>query len=246
MKRVFCLAVGVASLLVLFACRARTKLPPVPRIVVPYTEETVVFDAQLNEPCWQRAAVIEHWVGPKGEARGGGTRCRLLWTKERLLLAFEIEDSTIFATKTVRDDLLWKEDVFEAFIDPEGRGTNYFEFQFNPLGGIFDAFLLGDPSKIENGSLWSYDCKDLQAASRLIGGSTVGQAKGWVLEIGIPYSSLMRLPHTPPIPGDVWRMNLVRRDYLTPENPEEWCWSATGRRRWPHTTARFGYLQFGQ
>lgn len=217
---------------------------PVPEICVPYTEMPSGFDGSLSAACWKDAAVIREWAGPMGEARGSGTTCRLLWSSSHLLLGFHTEDSDIFATRTERDDLLWKEDVFEIFLDPEGQGRNYFEFQFNALGGIFDAFFLGEPTKVENGALWSYDCKGLISTAKWDRDARTGADIGWSVEIGIPYTSLMRLPHTPPEPGDTWRANFVRRDYPDRMVPEEWYWSPSHVPRWPHVTERFGILRF--
>jgi len=69
------------------------------------------------------------------------TRMKMLWDDNYLYIAAELEDLHTWATLDNHDDIIYRDNDFEIFIDPDGDGLNYFEIEINALGTILDLFL---------------------------------------------------------------------------------------------------------
>ncbi len=201
----------------------------------------------LDEPDWQTAPAlalqdIKGRESPK-------TIAKLLWDDRYLYIAFECADTDIWATKTQRDDFLWEEEVVEAFIDPDGDGRNYYEFQVNPLGTEIDLLI---PDAVEGvkdakGNI-RWDCKGWLSAVKVRG--TVNKRddtdESWTVEMAIPLSELISHPSSLiPHPDISWRLNLYRIDRPKglETDPLLLAWSKT--LRWFHEPDRFGRVVFG-
>ncbi len=50
-------------------------------------------------------------------------------------------EPAIWGKLTKRDAIIYKDNDFEVFIDPDGDGLNYYELEINALGTIMDLFL---------------------------------------------------------------------------------------------------------
>ena len=156
------------------------------------------------------------------------TWIKTAWNAEELRILFWIEDTRIWATMTQRDDLLYKEEVVEVFLDPAGDLQKYFEFEVNPLNAVLDLVLWREGEHYLKDFQWR--CKGLQTAARRV-------PLGWCAEFSIPFASLGAAPQ------GSWRANFYRID-RPPGVPRELsAWSPTGRRNF-HTPKRFGVLEF--
>ncbi len=158
------------------------------------------------------------------------TAVRVATRGGRLLVRFDGRDRGIAATYSRRDDPLWKEDVFEAFLSPEARPVVYYEFQVNPLGALFDARVESPEGRRETMRVdVSWNCPGFSARVRRRPGR-------WSALVSIPLERLC------PEPAAVWRANFYRIDRGEPD--EYSAWSPTGADppdfHWPE---RFGYLR---
>ncbi len=212
------------------------------------TVDPIVIDGVLNERTWRRVPAIEFvlWNGGKPKK---ATKAWLAWDDENLYLAFDVDDDDIQCTFVKRDENLWEEEVVELFVDADGDGTDYLEFEWNALGACVDLILPKPPSvrrsTLEGEKAW--DAKGMRWKARAIG--TIGYAldrdAGWQLEVAIPLKLFIDAPNVPPKDGDVWRINLYRIERPKGEKPEFSCWSPVlGRRPNYHKPERFGKLIF--
>ena len=100
----------LASALILTSPKSHAEEPPVTReAVCRWTDQPPTIDGQLDDPAWQRAAVIDHfpsfWKGTDpGPAHA--TKARLLWDNEALYYAAELTDADVRAFGTKRNDHL--------------------------------------------------------------------------------------------------------------------------------------------
>src|SRR5439155_13658370 len=138
--------------------------PPAPkRVRVPKLKGTIKIDGALNEAVWTKAAVLAPFFNNDGSGREREhTTTRLWYDDHALYLGWTCKDIDIQATFTNRDSKFWEEEVVEFFVTPNEL-TNYFELQWNPLGGVFDATVTNQLdeqglSKSFEGD-WSYTAK---------------------------------------------------------------------------------------
>lgn len=109
------------------------------------TSEPLVIDGKLNEEDWQNAtwtedfADIEGYHKPKPLHR---TRAKILWDDDYLYIGAELEEPHIWATYTEDETVIFHENNFEVFIDPNGDTHNYYELEINALGTKWDLMLV--------------------------------------------------------------------------------------------------------
>jgi len=162
-----------------------------------------------------------------------------------LYIAFECSDPDIWGTLTQRDASLWKEEVVEVFLDPDGDGENYAELEVSPNNTVVDLKIVRlKPWKSE----LSWDIAGLKTAVQVKG--TVNKREdvdeGWTVEIAIPWASLEDIPGAtggPPEDGTSWRGNLYRIERPLGKDWVLMAWSPVGRPAF-HTPERFGILKF--
>ncbi len=247
---VIALTFGCAHLSLLFAVETSPdpkSLPAPKRVVVPKLQGAIKVDGELSEPVWAKAAVLQPFLRNDNSGRGREhTELRVWYDDEALYLGWTCRDVDIQATFTNRDSHFWEEEVVEFFVTPKNL-NRYFELQWNPLGGVFDAIIDNDldergVSKKFRGD-WSYTAKGMTSAVKVKGTVQNSSDKDefWQVEVRLPFADL-DLPT--PKPKEVWRGNFYRFN-RTKGLPEELLsWSPT---HYPsfHQPSRFGYLEFG-
>jgi hypothetical protein len=222
-------------------------LPAPKRILVPKLHGSIKMDGELNEPVWARAAVLQPFYqndgsGPEREH----TEVRLWYDDQALYLGWRCRDMDIQATFTNRDSHFWEEEVVEFFATPKEL-KRYYELEWNPLGGVFDAIIENDldkrgVSKAFRGD-WSYTAKGMTSAVKVKGTVNDSSDKDefWQVEVRLPFADLGQ---PTPKPNAVWRANFYRFNRTKGLPEEQLSWSPT---IWPgfHQPTRFGYLEFG-
>ena len=63
----------------------------------------------------------------------------LVWDDDALYYAGSMTDAELRSFGTKRNDHLWNGDVFELFLKPSADRPEYYEFQANPRGVVFEA-----------------------------------------------------------------------------------------------------------
>jgi hypothetical protein len=246
----FILCSAAAATLSVPAAETATQpktLPAPNRIVVPKLHGTIKVDGELSEPMWEKAAVLSPFLLNDGSAPGREkTTVRIWYDDTALYLGWTCTDADIQATFTARDSRFWEEEVVEFFITAKEL-TRYFELQWNPLGGVFDAIISNEldergVSKKFTGD-WSFTAKGMKSAVKLKGtvANPADRDEFWQVEVTIPFADL---GEAAPKPKDVWRANFYRFNREKDKPAEQLSWSPT---RLPsfHQPSRFGYLEFG-
>lgn len=55
------------------------------------------------------------------------TRVKMLWDDNYFYMGAEMEEPHVWATLTERDSIIYRDNDFEVFIDPDGDNHNYYE-----------------------------------------------------------------------------------------------------------------------
>jgi hypothetical protein len=232
--------------------------------VIQHTTASIKVDGKLDEQAWQKAAWTADFVdieGAKKPLPTFKTQVKMLWSDTHLYIAAQLAEPHIWAKQLNHDDIIFKDNDFEIFIDPDGNGHNYFEIEVNALNKIFDLFL-SKPYRAGGDALISWDIRGLQSAVNING--TINQAndvdQSWTVEMAIPLKALyIGHPFRPPTEGSLWRINfsrvqwdtdisngqyVKRKDAQGKALPEHnWVWSPQGLINM-HYPERWGYLQF--
>lgn len=225
------------------------KMLPAPkRVVVPRLSGAATIDGQLDEAVWAKAAVLDILIPTNGPDRPREeTLVRIWYDDTALYLGWTCRDTDIQATFTARDSKFWEEEVAEFFVTPKDL-TRYFELQWNPLGGVFDAIIDNDldehgVSKRFRGK-WDYTAKGMKSAVKVRGTVADGSDTDefWQVEVAIPFSDF---DVAPPKPGEVWRANFFRFNRGNNLPPEPLSWSLPILPGF-HQPTRFGFLEFGK
>jgi hypothetical protein len=264
------LAVSVMSCGITAGCAAPRGGPPLPdppgpprQYVCHAAEGAIVVDGRLDEPAWQAASWSEPFVDISGRGRpppAWETRMKLTWDREALHVAARLEEPHVWATLRQRDAIVFQDNDFEVFIDPDGDGRDYHEIEINALGTVFDL-LLRRTYREGGPALHDWNLEGLRAAVFVDG--TLNDPRdvdrGWSVEMSLPWRSMISRgatthPPGPPAVGDRWRMNFSRVEWQVTIGPDgyarvpgraedNWVWSPQGLVDM-HLPARWGIVQF--
>jgi hypothetical protein len=233
---------------------------PHPKGYVCYRAPTpVTIDGSLTDPAWDAAPWTDAFVDIEGDKRPQPrhrTRAKMLWDDEALYIAAELEEPHVWATLKDHDAVIFHDNDFEVFLDPDGDNHLYGELELNALNTTWDL-LLTKPYKDGGKAINAWEIAGLQTAVKIDG--TLNDPRdadaGWTLEIKWPWAGLKELGgSTPPKDGDRWRVNFSRVEWDTEiaggkyrkvkGRPEHnWVWSPQGVIDM-HRPERWGYLQF--
>jgi Carbohydrate family 9 binding domain-like len=238
-----------------------------PKSYVCYRTDTLlIIDGQLSEKTWEHAAWTDLFVDIEGESKPMPrfeTRTKMLWDKDYFYFAAYIEEPHVWAKLTDRDAVIYYDNDFEVFIDPDGDTHEYYELEVNAFSTEWDLFLV-KPYRDGGPALHSWDIQGLKTAVRVYGtlNDPSDTDQGWSIEIAIPWKVLRECAHkdSPPKDGDRWRVNFSRVEWQTeikdgeylkvidqntskplPEN--NWVWSPQGLINM-HYPEMWGYVQF--
>jgi hypothetical protein len=226
----------------------------------------IQIDGNLDESDWQRIGSTALFVDIEGELRPAprfDTRAWMLWDNEYFYFAAELEEPDVWAKLDYRDAIIFYDNDFEIFIDPDGDSHHYYELEVNAFSTEWDLFLV-KPYRDGGPALHSWDIQGLQTAVAIEG--TLNQPgdvdKGWTVEIAIPWEVLKECAHrdTPPRDGDRWRVNFSRVEWQTevidgvyhkvndpatgkPLPEANWVWSPQGLINM-HYPEMWGVVQF--
>lgn len=211
------------------------------------TVGAIKVDGKLDETSWKRAASTEPFVDISGEnfpAPVKQTTAKILWDDNYLYIGATLEEDNITGRLTQRDTIIYHDNDFEVFLDPDCDGVNYFEIENNALGTVFDL-MLDKPYRSGGSFFIPWDCQGLQLAVSHQG--TINNPKdrdrSWTVEIAIPFDALRR-DFADPRSYKTWRINFSRVQWLKAGGPEEnWVWSPTGKVDM-HMPDRWGLLNF--
>lgn len=187
----------------------------------------------------------------------------MLWDDRFLYIGAELVEPHVWGRVTQRDAVVYHDNDFEVFIDPDGDGRDYFEFEVNALNTVFDL-LLRRSYRHGGPAVHAWDLAGLRTAVFVDG--TLNEPRdvdrGWSVEMALPWDA-MRAYATgeplcgrpaPPRPGDTWRMNFSRVQWKheivdgqyrkMPNQPaDNWVWSPQGEVDM-HLPQKWGYVSF--
>jgi hypothetical protein len=229
-----------------------------------FTAIPPLMDGNINDQAWQSAAWSKNFRDIEGDKKPLPplqTRMKMLWNDTCLFIAAELIEPHVWATLREHDEIIFHDNDFEVFIDPDNNTHHYYEIEVNALNTIFDLFM-PKPYRNQSGAMINWDLTRLQSAVQIRGtlNKSSDTDSSWTVEMAIPFQSVFTGNKSkPPLEGEIWRINFSRvewdaeivngkyvkiKDATGKFRPEHnWVWSPQGVVNM-HFPERWGYLQF--
>lgn len=231
-----------------------------------YAPESPAIDGKLDEAAWQDTPWTTDFIDIQGAGHSAPrfrTRAKMRWDSVAFYIAAELEEPDVWATVRERDAVIFQDNDFEVFIDPDGDTHHYYELEVNAFGTVWDL-LLTKPYRDGGRPVDAWDIPGLHVGVDVQG--TLNQPgdvdTGWTVELAIPWQAFQsrhRRPR-PPQPSEQWRLNFSRvewqvevRDgqYHRRQDPatgkllheDNWVWTPQDRVNM-HRPEHWGYVQF--
>ncbi len=231
------------------------------------TQDAITVDGKLDESSWDKAKWTKDFVDIEGDLKPAPrlrTSAKMLWNESNFYIAAKLEEPDIWGTLQNRDDIIFYDNDFEVFIDPDGNTRGYAEFELNALNTIWDLLLIMPYRDIDQAAVHGWDIKNIASGVYIRG--TLNQPDDiddfWTVEIAFPFEAFKEIARIsiPPQDGDQWRLNFSRVEWKTEVknskyqkqiNPttgeflpeDNWVWSPQGVVNM-HYPEMWGYVQF--
>lgn len=243
---------------------------PATRVVAPYVapkgyvcyraDQPVVVDGKLDDAAWGNAPWTDDFVDIEGDRRPKPrfrTRAKMLWDDAFFYVAAELEEPHVWGTLATHDAVIFHDNDFEVFIDPDGDNHEYYEFEINALNTGWDL-LLPRPYKDGGRAVNGWEIPGLKTAVAVDGtlNDPRDRDRSWSVELAFPWKVLEEVAYrpAPPRDGDQWRVNFSRVEWRheirdgkykkVPDAKEDnWVWSPQGVINM-HRPETWGIVQF--
>ena len=201
----------------------------------PFAVDPPAMGGSLERGAWAAAPWTEDFVDIEGDRRprpAYRTRAKMLWDERFLYVGAQLEEPHVWSSLREHDQIVFQDNDFEAFIDPDGDGREYYEIEINARGTVFDLFLHrsyrdGAPA------IHEWDVGGAFARSIAFDGTPDDSRDvdgGWTVMLAIPWDAFVppRDPRIDALPadqrdfgdrarggaapraGDTWRINFSR------------------------------------
>ena len=234
--------------------------------IVNKINDQINIDGKDDELAWSNAIYTDDFIDIEGDKiPSQKTNVKMLWDDKFLYVFAKLYENHIWGDITKRDEVIYYNNDFEVFINPNDDVFSYGEIEINALGTEWDLFL-NRPYRLKGKADSSWDINGLKSAVDMSG--TLNDPNDlddyWTVEIAIPLKEIEKLNTSGKdekvISGDVWRINFSRVNWdfeinngvysRKKENgkylPEyNWVWSPQGIINM-HVPENWGYLVFSE
>lgn len=210
----------------------------------------MLIDGLSAENAWKDAAWSRSFVDIEGvhmTAPYHNTKVKMIWDDVNLYVFAQMSEDHLVATLKNHDDIIYRDNDFEIFVDLDGDTHNYCEIEVNLYNSVLDLFMAA-PYRNGGPLVMDWTCRGLETAVSYQG--TLNDPsdidEGWAVEMAIPWTSFsMHYKPNLPSAGDFvhvnfsrvqWGYDVVdgayvkRKDAEGKQLPEHnWVWSEQGK-----------------
>lgn len=242
---------------------AQSKNSISPKSYIAYhTTENIKIDGSNADLSWSKAAWTDLFIDIEGVKKPTyNTQVKMMWDETYFYILAKMDEPHVWADIKNHDEIVFYNNDFEVFVDPDGDTYNYYEIELNAINTIWDLFIT-KPYRENNVVLNDWTATGLKSAIKIDG--TLNNAtdvdKGWMIEIAIPWSVYKKSYFDKNVPKDsFWRVNFsrVNWDYQITDGKYErkkdtkgkylpeynWVWSPQGVINM-HEPEHWGYVYF--
>ncbi|XP_036358559.1 uncharacterized protein LOC115210583 [Octopus sinensis] len=244
------------------SCKAVTCDLSIPRNYIVYrtAPKSIKVDGSLEETAWTEV----HWTKPFVDIRGEDfplprfeTQVKLRWDDTYLYVAARLQDTDVWANKTLHDTTVYQDNAFQLLLDTERSNHKYKEIVINALGTVSDS-MISKPYLNDGEPLFLWESNLLRAV--YIDGPVNNPKipnKFWQVEMALPFKQLTagtERSNDPPNDLDIWQANFVRSNWEVEVvgnkyekkfngDTDWWVWNSPEVSN-IHLPNRWGLLQF--
>jgi len=242
---------------------AQSKKEIIPETYVAHHSlEEIKIDGDESDASWSEVDWSSNFIDIEGVKKPTyNTQVKMLWDETYFYILAKMEEPHVWANLKQRDTIIFYNNDFEVFVDPDGDTHNYYELELNALNTIWDMFIT-KPYREKNEVINDWTINGLKSAVKING--TLNNPndidKGWVVEIAIPWAVYKKSYFEDVVPRDkFWRVNFSRVNwdfqlnngiYERKKDLEgkfvheyNWVWSPTGVVNM-HEPEKWGYVYF--
>lgn len=227
------------------------------RYFVSKIDAPITIDGRDNEASWKdieySTSFVDILSGKKAEY---STQFKCARDDENIYFFIKLEEPHIRGLMTSRDTLLYNENCFEIFIDPDNDGENYLELEINARETVFDL-VMNKPYTKGGKSNIPYNIKGLKHRTNIEGtiNNPNDEDLNWTIEIAIQLSTVFELSKYGIEKSKfLWRVHFARmqfpvniheRNYVNDSKmlPQVWVWNKQSKYD-NHMPDEWGYLVF--
>ena len=105
----------------------------------------ILVDGKLDDPVWAEIDFTNSFVDIEGSLKPKpfyDTKVKMTWDENYFYFGAVMEEPHVWGSITARDAVIFKDNDFEIFLDPDGDTHNYYELEVNVLETEWDLLLL--------------------------------------------------------------------------------------------------------
>ncbi|HUH28503.1 carbohydrate-binding family 9-like protein [Gelidibacter sp.] len=242
---------------------AQSQTTIIPESYIAYhCPEPIEIDGKDTDASWNKVDWTNLFIDIEGIKKPTyDTQVKMLWDATYFYILVKMEEPHVWADITEHDAIIFYNNDFEVFIDPDGDTHNYYEIEVNAINTVWDLFI-NKPYRENNVVLNDWTATGMKTAITIDGtlNNPKDTDKGWMLEMAIPWDVFKKAYFEENVPkDDFWRVNFSRvnwdhditegtygrkkdakGDYLPEYN---WVWSSQGVINM-HEPEKWGYVYF--
>lgn len=227
-----------------------------------HTSQSIEVDGKDADPAWGNVEWTKLFIDIEGIKKPTyNTQVKMMWDETYFYILAKMEEPHVWADITEHDAIVFYNNDFEVFIDPDGDTFNYYEIEVNAINTVWDLFVT-KPYREKNVALNDWTATGMKSAITIDGtlNNPNDTDKGWMLEMAIPWNVFKTAYFENVVPRDkFWRVNFSRvnwdheisdgkyarkKDAKGKYLPEyNWVWSSQGVINM-HEPEKWGYVYF--
>ena len=177
------------------------------------TSEEIIIDGDDSDVSWNKVDWSSSFIDIEGVKKPTyNTKVKMLWDETYFYILAKIEEPHVWANLKQKDTIIFYNNDFEIFIDPDGDTHNYYELEINALNTNWDLFI-SKPYREGNVVLNDWTVTGLKSAIKVNGtiNNPTDIDTGWTVEMAIPWSVYKTSYFEKNVPKDkFWRVNFSR------------------------------------
>ncbi|MEN8126143.1 MAG: carbohydrate-binding family 9-like protein, partial [Bacteroidota bacterium] len=160
----------VFTCFVLVSC-AQNKKQITPKIHIAYnTSEKIAIDGNDSETSWKNVEWSDAFIDIQGVKKPKyETKIKILWDDTYFYILAKLEEPHVWATIKDRDAIIFYNNDFEVFVDPEGNNHGYYELEINALNTVWDLFISKPYRELNQPILNDWNVTGLKSAIKVNG-----------------------------------------------------------------------------